>query len=152
MVACTLSNQASGSRTLDHLRLRVMPGELAPVGRARPVHLRAVALEHRVPVHGLAAGRRLPGGELGGVVAHLEHVVAGAEAELLERQLQRVGPRAPEAGPDDLERHGVSSDAMMIRPAVKWPACRGRVGEGEVTMGGAVLQAVPGGGALGPMV
>ena len=79
--------------------------QLPPVARAGPIDLGAVAVEHLVPIDGLSVRGRFPVREERGVLAHLEHVMARPEAELLEGELQGIGARAAEAGTYDLESH-----------------------------------------------
>ena len=69
----------------DELRVRVAVGELLPECGHRPVHGGAVAVEQGLPVDGLAAGGGTPYRIVGGMRQHLEHVIAGPEAESLER-------------------------------------------------------------------
>jgi hypothetical protein len=42
---------------------------------------------------------------------HLEHVVAAATEQLLERELQRVRARSSQSGSDDPKRHGAHGSA-----------------------------------------
>jgi hypothetical protein len=89
----------------QHLGVRVVGRDLAPVARRGPIDASAVVREDPVPVRQVAARRRLPVRQLLRIVADLEHVMAGPEAEPFERQLQRIGPGPPQGGPDDLKRH-----------------------------------------------
>ncbi len=91
----------------DDPRLRESGGELAPVARARPVDLGAVAGEDGGPVHRAAEGGGLPERDLLRVGGDLVHVMAGTEAELVEREAQGIGAGAAETCTEDLERHHV---------------------------------------------
>ncbi|MCY1312909.1 hypothetical protein D9M70_633820 [compost metagenome] len=93
-----------------------MFGKLAPVAGAGPIHLRAIAGEKRIPIVGAAIGRLHPAGQLRRVVAHLEHVVAGAEAEMLKCGPERTGAGAADAGTDDLQGH-------VFLPCCAYAAC-----------------------------
>src|SRR5690606_23987668 len=70
----------------------------------------------------LAAGEGLPMAELGRIVPYFEHVMGGAEAQMLEGDLERVGAGSPETGPDDFECHVAVSPSYATRagPSADW--------------------------------
>ena len=99
----------------DHLGVGVMGSQLAPVAGAGPVDLGAVATKDRLPVGVTAIGQCLPAGQLLRMVAHLEHMVRRAEAQVFQGDLQRIGAGAPKARADDLKRHFVPSNVQAWR-------------------------------------
>jgi hypothetical protein len=99
------SYQSMGFRTVK-ITERRMAAALAPQRARRPVHGRCISREHFLQVDAFAAQERKPQRRVLRVRRDLGHVVARAETELLERKFQRHRARAPEAGPDDSQRHG----------------------------------------------
>ena len=71
--------------------------------------------EHRVPVGHLSACGGLPEMQFFGVIADLEHVVAATETQPFQRQFQRIGPGAAEAGPDQPQRHDLEHIPIKFR-------------------------------------
>ena len=69
---------------VQHLGVRVVVGDLPPIGRARIVDHRLVVLEDQVPVRPAFAGVD-PQRHALGVREHLHHVVAGPDAQHVER-------------------------------------------------------------------
>ena len=80
-------------------RVRVLRGELTPERRRRPVDRRDESVHDRAEVLAAFANRRRPEQVVVGVREHLEHVVATAAEEMLERELQRCRSSSPHACP-----------------------------------------------------
>ncbi len=90
----------------DQLRLRIARHQLAPEVDTGGVGGRAVGSEDLLPFHGLAVADPVPQRPLLGMGEDLGHVVARAEAQLLQRGLERERTRARHAHADHLQRQG----------------------------------------------
>ncbi len=102
-VAWVDSNHSAGSRTVSST-FAFGYAAVSSRQRARIVDRRLVTRENALPV-GPAVRCFEPAGDAREVRPDLDHVVAGAEAELLERDFERQGSGPAEAGTDDLQRH-----------------------------------------------
>ncbi len=87
---------------MDHLGIGIGGGEFAPHVCARPIDLSAITIEHLFPVDGFTGNEGLPVRHLIRVRHDLFHVVTWAEAQHLERALER---RRAEAGTNDRNGH-----------------------------------------------
>ena len=98
-MARTLSNQASGSRTvrIQHFGPWIVLHELSPIPGTREINLQIVAAENVFPVDLLPSRRCFPVWELLGIVADLKHVMKAVEAQPLKRKLQGMRPFAAKA-------------------------------------------------------
>ena len=86
----------------DHPGVGMALHQLLVERAGRPVHGRLIFPEDPFPVRRLPSPGGDPEPRVLGVREDLGHVVAGIEAELFERDLQRHGARPAEAGADDL--------------------------------------------------
>ena len=84
----------------QHLGLRVLRHQLAVERAARKVDRRLVATQQRLPIDRLAHGRLVPQAHVCGMLQRLRHVIAGIEAQRLQRNLQRLCARAAHARAD----------------------------------------------------
>ena len=134
------SAQPTGEGDRLEVGIETNHGPLAPEVAGRPVDGGAVALEQGVPVDRLAAaGGRPEGAVLRVVPRHLQHVVAGAEAEALQRVLEGERAGAAEARADDVERHAATpppaadcpSRCLLPAAASESRRSRGRAGAGR---------------------
>src|SRR5215204_1277803 len=93
-------------------------------GARRPIHGGLVVAEHSLPICGLPP----PGGEpetrILGVREDLSHVVTRAEAEPLQRDLQRHRASPAEAGADDLHPSSWKCSPRTVRAASASGTCR----------------------------
>ncbi len=115
----------------DHLGVRKGLGELPIEAARRRVGGGAPAGEKLAPVHRLAASRPLPHRPVLRMLERLAHVIAGAEAQLLQRQFLRPGRRARQARANHLERHPFPHMVRPIRPHPRPsgnPSAQGRSG------------------------
>src|SRR5207237_6870772 len=83
--------------------------QLTPEGSARPIDRRHVPRHDRIQVIALAVHGRLPEAIVLGPLEDLEHVVAAAAEELLERELQRRRSRSANARADDEQTQACTS-------------------------------------------
>ena len=86
------------------LGFRIRGSQLAPKMAARIVDGRTEAVEDLRPIRPAVGGVE-PVADRRRIRPHLDHVIAGLEAEYLERDLQGQSSRPPEADADDVESH-----------------------------------------------
>ena len=87
----------------DDLRVGVMGGKLLIKGAAWPIDAGAIGAEHLLPIDRFVVGHPVPEGALARIGDHFQHVMAGREAELFQRRLQRKRAGAPETGADNFQ-------------------------------------------------